>query len=60
MRNILKNFFSKLIIAGEFIQFLWKRKLWWLIPIVIILFLLGLLLIFTQTPALLPFIYPLF
>ena len=41
-------------------RFLAARKLWWLSPIIIVLLLLGVLLIFSETSALAPFIYTLF
>src|SRR5262245_7603224 len=36
------------------------RKKWWLAPILIVLFLVGLLLVFAQGSALAPFIYTIF
>ena len=56
----IKNFVSRLGIFGELLVFLWQRKLWWLIPIIIFLVLFGFLLIFTQSSAVAPFIYTLF
>jgi len=53
----LKNRFS---IMSELIAFLWMRRLWWMIPMVIVLLAFGLLIIFTQSSALAPFLYPLF
>ena len=47
-------------IVGELLAYLWRRKLWWMIPMVTILVLFGLLLVFTQGSALAPFIYTLF
>jgi hypothetical protein len=47
-------------IFGEFIAFLWERKLWWMIPMVTVLIVFGLLLVFAQSSALAPFIYTLF
>ena len=47
-------------IVGELVGFLWKQKLWWLIPALVILLALGLLLIFAQSTPLAPFIYTLF
>lgn len=47
-------------IAGELLGYLWRRKLWWMIPMVTVLALFGLLLVFTQGSALAPFIYTLF
>ncbi|HOK40971.1 MAG TPA: DUF5989 family protein [bacterium] len=52
---------AKSSIIKEFLEFLWKEKMWWIIPIVIILLGLGLLLIFAQSSAAVaPFIYTLF
>ncbi len=56
----LKRLTAKLGIFGELILFLWKRKLWWMIPMIIVLVLFGLLLILTQGSAIAPFIYTLF
>jgi hypothetical protein len=53
-------FMSKLSIAREFWEFLKVRKKWWLAPIIIFLFLLGALIIFTEGSAVAPFIYTLF
>jgi hypothetical protein len=47
-------------IVGEVWQFLWARKLWWLVPMVLCLFVLGALLaVASATPAG-PLIYTLF
>jgi hypothetical protein len=51
---------QKLGIVGELFEFLWARKLWWLVPMVVVLILFGVLLILTQGSALAPFIYTLF
>ena len=55
--NQLKNRFS---IIGELLAFLWLRRLWWMIPMVLVLLVFGLLIVFTQSSALAPFLYPLF
>ena len=47
-------------VAGELLVFLWERKLWWMIPMVIVLLAFGLLLILAQSSAIAPFIYTLF
>jgi hypothetical protein len=44
----------------EFLLFLKEEKIWWLIPLVVILLLLGALLIFAEKSVLAPFLYPLF
>jgi hypothetical protein len=56
----LKRVFAKLGIMGELLQFFWERKLWWMMPMVVTLLLLGLLIVFTQGTAVAPFIYTLF
>lgn len=47
-------------ILGEMLQFLWKRKLWWLIPMMVVLVLFVILLVSAQGSAVAPFIYTLF
>ncbi len=56
----VKKFTSKLGIMRELLVFLWRRKLWWMIPMIVVLILFGLLLIFTQSSVVAPFIYTLF
>ena len=50
MLELLKDFFS----------FLKERKKWWLIPMIIILFLFGILIFLGSSSAFAPFIYSLF
>ena len=57
---MLKNFLLKISSLKELLKFLWKRKLWWLIPIIFFLVLTGFILIIAQTSSLGPFIYTLF
>lgn len=45
---------------AELFQFLWARRLWWLIPFVAILILTAVLLIVGQVTGVAPFIYTLF
>ena len=51
---------SKVDIVRELWDFMKERKRWWLMPIIVVLLLLGLLIIFTQSSAIAPFIYTLF
>ncbi len=44
----------------EFWTFMKVRKKFWLLPIIIMLFLLGALVVFTESSAVAPFIYALF
>lgn len=56
MRILLARF----SIAGELLTFLWRAKLWWMVPVVAILLLLGGLIILAHSSAIAPFIYTLF
>ena len=58
--RIGKSIITRFGIFRELLVFLWQRKLWWLMPIIIFLVLIGILLIFTQSSAVAPFIYALF
>jgi hypothetical protein len=47
-------------IAGELFSFFWTNKRWWMVPILVTLFLFGVLLALAQSSAIAPFIYTLF
>ncbi len=47
-------------VLTEFWQFLKEEKKYWLMPIVIVFVLFGLLIVFSQSSAVAPFIYTLF
>ena len=51
---------SKSRVLTEFVQFLRQEKKYWLVPIVVVFILFGLLIVFSQTSAVAPFIYTLF
>lgn len=51
---------GKLALVSEIWLFLRANKKLWLLPMIIILFLMGLLLVFAQSSALAPFIYTIF
>ncbi|MFC1655997.1 DUF5989 family protein [Patescibacteria group bacterium] len=51
---------SKMRTIKDLFLFIWKRKKWWLAPLLILLLLLGALIVFTEGSALAPFIYTLF
>ena len=57
---MLKNVRNRLGVFSELLGFLWKRKLWWLIPMILMLMGFILLLVFAQSSALAPLIYTLF
>jgi hypothetical protein len=54
------GFLTRIGTVGELMYFMWKRKLWWLIPMILVLVLFVALLIFSQGSAVGPFIYALF
>jgi hypothetical protein len=47
-------------LAKELWAFMRARKKWWLLPIMAVMFLVGLLLVVAQGSALAPFIYTIF
>jgi hypothetical protein len=58
--RFLKNVLGRFGVASELLHFFWERKLWWLMPMVILLLGFGLLIAFAQSSAVAPFIYTLF
>ena len=51
---------AKISIIRELWDFMKVRKKFWLAPIIVVLLLLGILIVFTQSSAHAPFIYALF
>lgn len=51
---------GKLALAGEMWLFLRQNRKYWLLPILLVLFVVGGLLVFAQSSALAPFIYSIF
>jgi drug/metabolite transporter superfamily protein YnfA len=60
MKNFIRSMGSNFGVVGELLSFLWQRKLWWLIPMVVVLLVFGLLLVFASSSGIGPFIYTLF
>ena len=58
--RFFKRIIKKLGILKELFSFLWRNKLWWMIPMIIVFILLGILIWFAQSSAVVPFIYTLF
>jgi uncharacterized membrane protein len=58
--RFVKGVMGRFGIASELLQFFWERKLWWLMPMLALLLVVGLLIIFAQSSAIAPFIYTLF
>jgi hypothetical protein len=60
MRTFLRGMASNVSVVGELLRALWRRKLWWLIPLVFVMLLFAILLVFASTSGVGPFIYTLF
>ena len=60
MKNFIRSMRSNAGVVQELLEFLWKRKLWWLIPMVTVLLLFGCLMVFASASGVGPFIYTLF
>ncbi len=51
---------DRFVILGEFITFLRERKLWWIMPLVMMFALVGLFVVIAGQSTIAAFIYPLF
>jgi hypothetical protein len=58
--KFIRNTTRNLGVAGELFSFFWGNKRWWLIPMIVVLFLLGAMIVLAQSSAIAPFIYTLF
>lgn len=58
--SALQDFFMRMGVLGELLAFLWKRKLYWMLPMVITLLVFALLIVLGGSSPLSPFIYTLF
>jgi hypothetical protein len=60
MKGFLRKMAINMGVFGEILIFLWQRKLWWMIPMVVVLLSFGMLLMFASASGVGPFIYTLF
>jgi hypothetical protein len=60
VKRFFRNLFSRLGIASQLLGFFWRRKIWWMTPLVLVILVLGVLVIFGQSSAVSAFIYTLF
>lgn len=49
---------GRVSIASELLTFLWQRKLYWMIPMILVLLIFALILVASSSSVLAPFIYP--
>ncbi len=57
--SILVKLTQRSTIIGEVFAFLWQRKLWWLLPLVLLLLVIGILFALAQMSSVAPWMYPL-
>ena len=50
----------RLGVVGDLLAFLWRQRLWWMIPILLALVVVALLVLLGSNPAVAPFVYVLF
>ncbi|MCB9451839.1 MAG: hypothetical protein H6672_10390 [Anaerolineaceae bacterium] len=55
----MRDMLVRMGIFGELLLFLWKRKLYWLIPMMLMLAIIIVIIILGSNPATQPFIYSL-
>ena len=60
MKRFFREMRTNFGVAGELLSFLWERKAYWLIPMVLVLLALALLIVFASSSGIGPFIYTLF
>ena len=60
MASWFKTVTGRATIVGELFSYLWKERLWWMIPSVLVLLLVGVLIVVAQSSAVTPFLYTLF
>ena len=56
----MRSFAARMGILGELMLFLWKRKLYWLLPLIVTLAIFAVLLVAGGSSVLAPFVYPFF
>ncbi|NJL93562.1 MAG: hypothetical protein HC915_07445 [Anaerolineae bacterium] len=60
MKQRVNDLVSRLGIVGELMAFLWRAKMWWLIPMVVALLVFAVILILATASPAGPMIYTLF
>jgi len=58
--QLFRGVLGRFGIASELMQFFWQRKLWWMLPMLVLLIVFGFLILFAQSSAIAPFIYTIF
>jgi uncharacterized membrane protein len=58
--NAARTAASRFGTVAELFSYFWRTKKWWLVPMLVTLFLLGVVIVLAQSSAIAPFIYTLF
>jgi len=58
--SVLKEVGGKAATVGGLLRFMWRRRLWWLLPVAFVLLVAGLLIVVGTATGVGPFIYTLF
>lgn len=58
--SALEDFFMRMGVLGELMSFLWKRKLYWLIPMMLVLLIIAVVLVIGSTGPGGAFVYTIF
>jgi hypothetical protein len=58
--SLITGIRSRIGVVKDLCSFFWQRKLWWLIPMLLVLVIMGVLVVFVNTSATVPFVYVLF
>ena len=51
---------SRGLVVGEIFQWVWRQRLWWMVPLVVVLLLFGALMFLASSTPIAPFVYTLF
>ena len=49
--RFFRNTFARIGIAGNLLGFFWRRRAYWMVPLVAVLLVLGIVVIFAQSSA---------
>lgn len=58
--GMLQDFFLRMGVLGELLAFLWKRKLYWMLPMIITLLLFAVVIVLGSSTPVGVFVYSLF
>jgi beta-lactamase regulating signal transducer with metallopeptidase domain len=57
--SVLRQLAIRSATVAEVFSFLWQRKLWWLIPLALLMLVMGILFLLVQVSSVAPGMYPL-